>query len=356
MKIALVHDYLSEAGGAERVLRVLADIYPNAPIHTAFIKNGTAKEMFKDKEVIESKWAPFLKIGRMYSYLRFLLPLIWKSIDLSQYDVVITSCSGYIARGFKVGKTTKVVAYCHTPPRWLYGYESPTGARSKWWGRAFMWIFGPFVRYFDFKSAGKVNVWIANSEEVARRIMKFYRKEATVVYPPVGISESANQRISRKDKYYLVVSRIVGGKGLEEVDQAATQGGFELKIVGEIVDPKLAKRLKHYVGRVSDKELQTLYENSKGFIAMARDEDFGMTLVEAMASGTPVLAYYGGGYKETVKEGVTGWFTKGTSPEEIAQGVAKMEKTKWEGEEIKKWAERFNRKQFEIKVRKAVGI
>ncbi len=193
MKIALVHDYLSEAGGAERVLRVLAEMYPKAPIYVALAKNGTAREMFKDRKIVESKWASILKIGRMYSYLRFLLPQIWKSVDLSEYDLVISSCSGYIARGFKVGEKTRVVAYCHTPPKWLYGYETPTGAANKWWGRWFNYVFGPPLRYFDYMSAQRVDTWVANSQEVAARIKKFYRREAQVVYPPV-VSPSATSR------------------------------------------------------------------------------------------------------------------------------------------------------------------
>ena len=141
LKIALVHDYLSEAGGAERVLRVLSEMYPDAPIYTAFIKNGTAKAMFSDRVLKESAWGWLLKQGRLYSYLRFLLPLIWASVDLRAYDLVITSTSGgYIARGFKVREQARVVAYCHTPPKWLYGYETPTGAANKWWGKLFMFV------------------------------------------------------------------------------------------------------------------------------------------------------------------------------------------------------------------------
>ena len=183
MKIALVHDYLIEAGGAERVLRVLSEMYPEAPIYTAFVRRESrAGKMFSDRRVIESRWGKLLKIGKMYSYLRFLQPMVWKSLDLSEYDLVITSCSGYIARGFWVGKKTRVVAYCHTPPKWLYGYETPTRARGKWWGKIYLWVWGPFVRYFDYTAAQRVDTWMANSQEVARRIKKFYGKNSIVVY------------------------------------------------------------------------------------------------------------------------------------------------------------------------------
>lgn len=356
MRIALVHDYLSEAGGAERVLRVLCEMYPAAPIYTAFAKRGTAKKMFEDREVVESKWASFLKIGRLYSYFRFLLPWVWKSVDLTKYDLVVTSCSGYIARGFRVRPETKVIAYCHTPPRWLYGYDTPTGGNKKWWGQAYMWVVGPFMRYFDYTSAQRVDTWIANSQEVARRIEKFYRKSAVVIYPPIEFTNiPMNQYTNRGKDYYLMVSRIVGGKGIEEADQAAESGGWKLRIVGEVVDTKMASRLKNYEGPVDERDLSQLYAKARGFIALAHDEDFGMTVVEAMAAGTPVLAYNGGGYRETVVEGKTGVLIGATDVQSVNAGIAKMEQTKWNKASIKEWASKFGRIQFEKGIREVIG-
>lgn len=352
-KIAIVHDYLSEAGGAERVLRVLVDMYPKATIYTALAKNGTAKELFKDRKIVESKWANILRIGRMYSYLRFLLPQIWKSIDLTEYDLVITSCSGYIARGFKVRPDARVIAYCHTPPRWLYGYDTPTGAQNKWWGRAFMFVFGPIVRYFDYQSAQRVNLWIANSKEVAGRIKKFYRKNSTVIYPPIEINHKSQILKFSNQDYYLMISRIVGGKGILEASQAFKKLGIKLKIVGEVVDLSLGQQVET-TGRVDDHELATLYANAKGFVALSRDEDFGMTVVESMAYGTPVLAYNGGGYKETVVEGKTGVSINDLNVKSIKDGLVRMEKTKWDREYIKKWASKFGRERFEKEMRKVI--
>jgi len=359
MKIALVHDYLIEAGGAERVLKVLSELYPEAPIYVALAKNGSAKAMFKDKKIIESKWAWLLKIGRMYSYLRGLIPCIWKSVDLRTYDVVITSCSGYVARGFKVKKEARVIAYCHTPPRWLYGYDTPTNAQDKWWGKLFMWVVGPFVRYFDFVSAQRVDVWVANSKEVAGRIAKFYRKDAKVIYPPVEVGRKSSDhspKIAQGSEldYYLMISRIVGGKGIKEAAHAFKKLGIKLKIVGEVVDMRLGGQVES-LGRVDEDTLATLYANAKGFVALARDEDFGMTLVESMMYGTPVLSYNGGGYKESVIEGKTGIFIQDTGVEAIREGIEKMEKTKWDKKAIVKWANRFARDKFEQEMRKIVG-
>lgn len=354
MKIALVHDYLIEAGGAERVLKALAEMYPEAPIFTALSKRGTARAMFSDRRIIESKWAWFLKIGRFYSYFRFLLPWIWKSVDLTEYDLIITSCSGYIARGFRVKPGTKVVAYCHTPPRWLYGYDTPTGAQGKWWGQAFMWIVGPFMRYFDYQSAQRVDLWIANSQEVASRIKKFYRRDSVVVYPPIETNKLKKQQTNKLTDYYLMISRIVGGKGVEEAATAFKKLGIKLKIVGEIVDTKLGSRVE-CLGRVEDGELGELYSRAKGFVALARDEDFGMTVVESMGYGTPVLAYNGGGYKESVIPGKTGILIDGTDPKSVAEGIKRMEKTKWDRKYIVKWARRFGRERFESEITQLVN-
>jgi hypothetical protein len=188
MKIALVHDYLKEFGGAERVLATLTEMYPDAPIYTAFrVSGSTADKQFAGKKIIESWLAPLLKIWRLYSPLRFLAPYIWGSFDLSDYDLVVTSCSWYITRGFKVGPKTQVIAYCHTPPRWLYGYETSVGFTKYWPVKIYSKIVGYFMRKYDYKTAQKVNYFIANSENVRRRIQKFYNRESDVIYPPVDV-------------------------------------------------------------------------------------------------------------------------------------------------------------------------
>lgn len=365
MKVALVHDYLNEAGGAERVLRVLAEMYPEAPIYTAFIKKGTAKKMFADRELRESRWGWLLKRGRLFSYLRFLLPWIWKSMDLSSYDLVITSTSGgYIARGFRVGEQTKVVAYCHTPPKWLYGYETPTGAGRKWWGKLFLWVWGPILRHFDYQSAQRVDSWMANSQEVASRIRKFYRREARVVYPSVEtVQKEARSKIKTGD-YYLLVSRITRAKGVGEAIEAATRGKFKLKLVGEIVETKMKKVVENagewveYLGRLSDEELARVYGGAKGFLALAKDEDFGITVVEAMQYGVPVLALRSGGYRETVREtkelGQTGVLIDDSGVESVLAGIRKMERIRWDRGKIAMWGQSFSREQFERKVRAVI--
>lgn len=367
MKIALVHDYIRDFGGAERVLKVLSEIYPNAPIYTAFyVENSTAYKIFsltddhKRKKIIESKFAPLIKHFNLYSPLRFLLPYIWGSMDLSEYDLVITSCSNYIARGFKVGKNTKVIAYCHTPPRFLYGFK--TGDLQKFWPvKIYAVVIGHFLRKFDFNSAQKIDNWIANSKNTALRIKKFYRKDSTVIYPPVD-SEKFSRLVVPKENFFLIVSRIVGTKGIVEAAEAANKLDIKLKIVGEgsgilSVENKLKKYIGKNVemlGRLNEEDLSLLYARAKGFIALARDEDFGMTVVESQAAGTPVIAFKGGGFIESVVENKTGIFVEDTDIDTLRRAFNKFSKIKWNVNIIKQNAKKFSKERFVKEIKKYI--
>lgn len=365
MKIALVHDYIKEFGGAERVLRVLSDMYPEAPIYTAFVTPGsTAADEFSDRKIIESGWGWLLRYFNLHSPLRFLLPWVWKDIDLSNYDLVITSCSGYIARGFKVANKTTVIAYCHTPPRFLYGYETSIDFARYWPVRVYAAIVNHFLRQFDYLSAQRVDRWIVNSENIKQRVTKFYRKEAEVIYPPVEtrVLESASKKAIKGD-YFLIVSRLVGAKGLIEAVRAAKHLGVKIKIAGGSVGHSDVKEQLlrmggagvEILGRVSDEELRLLYARAKGFIALAREEDFGMTVVEAMASGTPVIAFNGGGFRETVIDGETGILIEGTDVATLEKAFKRFDQIKWDKEKLVRQARRFSRERFEEKIRKIVA-
>lgn len=364
MRTALVHDYIKEFGGAERVLKTLSDMYPNAPIYTAFsVKDSTAEKEFRDKKIIESKLAPILKIWRLYSPLRFLTPFIWGSFDFSKYDLVITSCSWYITRGFKVSPNTKVIAYCHTPPRWLYGYETSVGFTKYWPVRLYAKIVGHFMRKFDYETAKKINNWIANSKNVARRIKKIYGKDSVVIYPPIEVEKikKATYNLKQED-YLIVVSRLVGAKGLEETAKVMKKLGVNLKIVGEPhgfadIEAKLKKLSGGNIeltGRISDEKMYELLGKAKGFIALARDEDFGMTLVEAQAAGIPVIAYNGGGYRESVIEGKTGIFVNSTDEKTLELAIKKLLNTRWNREEIRRNAEKFSKERFEREIKEYI--
>lgn len=383
MKVAIVHDMIKEFGGAERTMKVLSEIFPDAPIYTAFrVKNSSAGREFGDSKIVESWLAPLLKIWKLYSPLRFLIPLIWGSFDFSKYDLVITSTSWYVTRGFRIGKKhppasrqTKVICYCHTPPRWLYGYEMSVGFTKYWPVKIYAAIVGHFMRMYDFKVSqkpyksgrnivGGVDKFIANSENVKKRIEKFYRRDSIVVYPPIQVEKiiEASKNVE-KQKYFLIVSRLVGAKGLEETAKAFKNLPYKLKIVGEAhgfsdVEKKLKKLSGgniELVGRVDDEKLFDLYAKAKGFIALSKDEDFGMTVVESQAAGTPVIAYNGGGFRESVVDGKTGILINSTDKKTIIGAIKRLGKKKWDKKLLQKNAMKFSKERFVKEIRKVVN-
>ena len=334
MKVALVHDYLKEFGGAERVLLALSEIWPKAPIYTAFYKPGSeAYKRFKDKKIITS-WVQSIPwfTTKLYSPLRFLAPKIWGSFDFSKYDLVFSSSSWYINKGYNE------ICYCHTPPRWLYGYQTSINWKKYWPVKVYGQVIGHFMRLYDFRQAQKVKHFIANSDEVKKRIWKFYRRESTVIYPPVDLPRP--KKLKKLD-YYLIVSRPVGGKGIELGLAVAKKYGFKLKIVGG--------------GAVSDEELVKLYSQAKAFLALSKDEDFGITPVEAMACGTPVIAYNGGGYKETVIHGKTGVLFDDYSVNGLWQAIKKFEAMKFKPSDCIAQAKKFSKARFKKEIKEFVA-
>ena len=357
MKVALVHDYLSEFGGAERVLLALTEIYPKAPIYTAFYrKDLAAYERFKDKKIITS-WAQkvpgFSKY--LYSPLRFLAPNIWNSFTFEEYDVVISSSSWYVTKGFEKKGKAKEICYCHTPPRWLYGYRTSINWQKYWLVRVYGNIVGHFMRHYDFEAAQKVDEFVCNSEEVKKRIKKFYRREAKVIYPPVELPEVSGVK---KEDYYFISSRIVGGKGLELAIKTAKKHKLKLKIAGQAAGyggeyeklRKMGGERVEWLGRVSDKQLAKLYAEARAFLALAQQEDFGITPVEANLMGTPVVAFKGGGYLETVVEGKTGVFFEEYSVKGLSRAISKLNRLKIRKEDCIKQAKKFSKERFKREI------
>ena len=354
MKIALVHDYLGEFGGAERVLLTLSEMYPDAPIYTAFWRPGKAYDRFKDKKVYTS-WVHRIPgfARRLHSPLRFLAPTIWNSFDFSQYDVIIGSASWYITKGFRNKGKAIEICYCHTPPRWLYGYAT---SKQSIFAKAYAAVVGFFMRQYDYESAQRVNYFIANSNETARRIKKFYRRESVVIYPPLTVHSSQVKVHSKKKDYYLIVSRLAQPKNIDIAIAVSKKLNLMLKIVGTGPDEARLRALVgganvEFLGHVSDNELPALYAGAKAFLALATDEDFGMTPVEAMAAGTPVIAFRGGGYTESVIEGKTGVFVDSLTVEGVAQTIRSFKQRTFSPRDCIIQAEVFSKQRFIEKMR-----
>jgi len=359
MKIALVHDQLAEFGGAERVLFAMSEIWPEAPIYTAFVRPGPALDRFKDRDIRVS-WAHAIPdfATKLHSPLRFLAPAIWNTFDFSGYDVIIGSSSWYITKGFLnkgsstgSGRTKTVeICYCHTPPRWLYGYAT---ARQQKAAKLYGTIVGFFMRHYDYEAAQRVHYFLANSRETARRIQKFYRRESTVIYPPIEIPKGnpLPMRGVPSQPYFLIVSRLAQPKNVELAIRVANREKYVLKIVGSGPDEGrlrgLAGPTVEFLGYLPDGELGPLYAGAEAFLALSPDEDFGMTPVEAMAMGTPVIAYRGGGYLETVVDGKTGIFFPKPTEQSLASAIRKFSKTRrnWVTE-CQNQAKTFSKERF----------
>lgn len=416
MKVALVHDYIKEYGGAERVLETLHEMYPDAPVYTSvycpeFL--GPHKKRFRDWEIHESflKWIPFKH--KFISLYRLVSPFVFASFDLSGYDVVIVSATGAYCpnmvtygSGFRVKPgMTKVICYCHTPPRYLYGYATAREWKKNPLIKIGAMLMSHVLRIVDFKSAQRVDQFVANSEEVKARIEKFYRKDAVVVYPPVSInpkSQSTSSKQMQNTKYqilntdyYLAGGRLARPKHFDLIIKACAELGVSLKIFGrgfagyeeelrEIADKchpgeattSIGSRkdsiallqndgesLIQFVGEVTDEEKLSLMKGAKAFFFAGEDEDFGIVPVEAMGVGTPVIAYRSGGVKETVVDpsassgqvGPTGVFFDKLTVESVVVAVKKFERLKIKREDCIARAQKFSKAHFEKGIKSIVS-
>jgi len=360
-KIALVHDYLIDFGGAERVLLALHEIYPNAPVYVSVYRPdrlGKFAESFKSAKIIQS-WFGYLPFAdRLISPLRFFLPPIWRSLDLSQYDLIISSASWAVTKGFDKKPGAVEICYCHTPPRYLYGYDTS----RKWRNpvllaliNSYGLVVNHFMRQYDFNQAQKVDYFLANSKEVRRRIEKFYRRDSKVIYPPVYIPDTPEVSIASHSRggyygYYLCGGRMAAAKNFDLIIKAFNKLKLPLKIYGDGILKKELEKMAgkniEFLGKVDDKKLYELYINAKGFILAQKDEDFGMTPVESMLAGTPVIAFRGGGYTESVIEGKTGVFFDQPTPGSLMGAINKFEGLKIKSEDCILQAKKFSKERF----------
>ncbi len=356
MKVALVHDYLKEYGGAERVVEALHEIFPEAPLYTAYYNPkslGKDADRFKDWEIYTSWMQKIPGIGKLLSPLKFLSPMAFESFDLKGYDVIISSSAAYYAKGVITPQDSLHLAYIHTPPRYLYGYTKNHWYKKNWLTRSFGELLNHFMRLYDFELAQRPDILIANSENIKKRIQKFYRRDSEVVYPPVDLEEFKNIKKNEGD-YFLSLSRLDPDKNIDLVIETFNQNGLPLKIIGtgreEKKLKKLAKSNIRFLGKVSDKERIELLANAKALILAASDEDFGITSVESQAAGTPVIALKEGGYKETLIDGKTGIFFEKLEVGGIQSAVDRMNEASFKIEDLRKNAEKFSKENFKKQI------
>lgn len=350
MRVALVHDYLNVYGGAERVLEALGELYPDAPIYTSFmVKGSRCEDVFGDRDVRESYAVKIPGFARyLHSPMRFLAPTIWESFNLDEFDVVISSSASYMAKGVLTKPKTLHVSYIHTPPRNLYGYDTDFVWQKYRWVKMYAAIVNKQLRMFDYLSSQRADVLVANSKEVQRRIWKFYRRESEVVYPPVLISKI--KATKSKGNYFLAGGRLVGTKNFDLIVKAANMAKSPLKVYGNGPRMNDLRRMAgpgvEFLGRVSDEMMSDLYAGAIAYIAMARDEDFGITVVEAQAHGVPVICFRGGGYLETVVEGKTGEFVEELTDSALAKVMREFKPDKYKTTHLIAQAQAFSKERF----------
>lgn len=327
MKVAIIHDQLREFGGAERVLFSLIQLYPDADIYTSTFdwkSLGEHKNQINPKKVKTAWFGKIPIINKLYSPLRFLTPLIWESLDLSSYDLVISSTGSWMCKGVKTKKPTIHISYIHHPPRYLYGYETAV----EWQKHLPIKIYGVFINHFlrmwDYVASQRPDYLIANSQETQKRIEKFYRRSSTVIYPPVIIPQMFSTQRSTFN-YFITVSRLARAKHIEVLIQAANKKRFHLKIVGKGKDEQFLRSIAgptiEFVGNVSDDRLSNLLLHAKAFLFASVDEEFGIAPIEAMGQGVPIIAYSSGGLKETIINGKNGFLYHKLSSDSLLQQI-----------------------------------
>jgi glycosyltransferase involved in cell wall biosynthesis len=316
MQVAIVHDYLNQYGGAERVLEALHDIYPGAPVYTSM-------------------------------YARNSMPARYRSWDIRTSKGVITEA------------TALHVCYCHSPMRFVWNYsEYIEGERMAGRARFFLPLVLNYVRLWDEVSSRRVDAYIANSRVVARRIKKRYGREATVINPPVDTKLYTAQTDGKHGDYFLIVSRMIPYKRLDIAIDAFTGLGLPLKVVGRgRQEAQLRERAGpniQFLGALPDTEIRKLYANCRAFIFTGQ-EDFGITPLEAQASGRPVIAYGAGGALETVVPRQTGEFFSEQTPEALAEVVSRFNENDYDPAAIRLHAESFDREVFKRRVAQFVA-
>ncbi len=355
-RVALVHDYLNQMGGAEYVALALHNLFPQAPMYTSMYAPAQVDPRFRAIDIRTSfmQRLPFVK--RHHQPFLPLYPFAFEAMDLRAYDLVISDSSAF-AKGIVTRPDALHICYCHTPMRWAWNYEEYVERERL--GRLARLALPPvivFLRQWDYATAARVDHFIANSPSVAARIAKYYRREAAVIPPPV---ETARYMLSPEiDDYFLIISRLIPYKRVDLAIQAFNRLCLPLRIIGEGRDERrlraMAKPNIRFLGRLSDEEKRAQLARCQALI-FPGEEDFGLTPVEAQASGRPVIAYGAGGALSSVIAGQTGVFFYQQTSNALADAVASFRAGAFDPLAIRRHAETFDTAQFAQKMLAFLG-
>lgn len=352
MKLAIVHDYLVQGiRGAERVVDVLHEMYPDAPVHTLLYDPERMEDRLKEWDIRTSLLQDIPGALSLYKKLFFLMPVAIDYLDLSEYDLIVSSSCGW-SKSAPQRDGALHVSYVHSPARfmWFWADEYIETLDAGWAAKAFVRATIPPLRDWDRRTALRAQCLVCNSLTTQRRIREAWDRDAHVIHPPVNTEQFRPE--GDPDEYYLVVCTLNPYKRVDVAVDAFNQLGRPLVVVGDGPDlDKLRERAREnvrFMGKVPDDEIAGLYARSRGFV-MPQEEDFGIAPLEAQACGRPVLAYRAGGALETVIDGQTGVFFTEQTPEALAEAVGRFEQMQFDPERCRKNAQSFSIEQFKQK-------
>ena len=352
MRVALIHDHLAQDGGAEKVLKVIADMFPDAPIYTLLYEQKNADKYFKNRTIQTSIIQRIPGGIKYYKWFMPWMPMAVEFFNLSSFDLVISDTSSF-AKGVITNSKTLHICYCHTPTRYLWS-DTHSYIEELRFNKYFKKLIGLSlnkIRVWDRVAADRVDVFVANSKFIAKRITKYYRRDSEVIYPPINTAEF---KVSDDlGDYFLAGGRLVPYKRFDLLLSVFKANGKRLRIFGDGPDADRLKALAdghtniEFLGRVSETEKIALYSRAQAFIN-PQEEDFGITMVESLASGRPVIAYNSGGASEIVTAECGVLFDEQSS-ESLSSALAKFSQQSFDPKAIKQSAERFSEDLFKEK-------
>ncbi len=357
MKIAIVHDWLPFMGGAENVVTNMMEVFPEAVLYTSICNKDRLTGKLKETEIVTTHLQKKKKEIINHRKLFPFMPTAMESIDLTSYDIVISSSSS-VAKSVITGPDTLHICYCHTPMRYgwefMHNYIGELSGKGRFKNKLKSY-FMSFMRVWDYASSARVDVYVANSVNVAKRIKKHYRRDAYVIHPPVrgNIFQISNEN----GDFYLCVSRLQEYKRVDIAVEACTKLNVPLVVIGDGPEQQKLKKMAgscvKFLGRVSDDVIREHYGKCKAFL-FPGEEDYGITPLEAQASGRPVIAYGKGGVLETVIDGETGVFFKEQTVESMIEAIKKAKKIEFQKEKLREHAMEFDEEVFRKKLKKFI--
>jgi glycosyltransferase involved in cell wall biosynthesis len=353
MKVALVHDYLNQMGGAERVVIAFHQLFPDAPVYTSIYDPQRVDPAFQKMDIRTSFMQKLPLVTKHHQPYLPLYPFAMESLDLRGYDLVLSSSSAF-GKGVITRPDTIHICYCHTPMRWCWNYREyvereQLGAIA----RSVLPFLITGLRIWDQVSAMRVDHFIANSPVVAERIRKYYHRDAVIIPPPVEVNRFPFDPSTQPEDYFLIISRLVPYKRIDLAIEACNRLHLPLVIIGAGRDIERLKELAgptiRFLGQLSDEEVLGYYAHCRAFL-FPGEEDFGITPLEAQASGRPVIAYGSGGALASVIDGITGTFFHEQTVDSLTGALVSFDECRYDPQTIRNHALEFDLPRFHRRI------